>query len=304
VSTPTYSITNVAFIPEILEFDSFYDENIQEGLKKGIAIKFSSWNTYQFSVTPGTTFSVNIPERNRSVKGIFAVQVRSTADIEKDTGALFYSSYDPNSYALVATGTGNTLQEWQYRIGGKYFPASPVQCATTVGGNISNGASEAYIELAKAVNILGDYRLSVPMAADNWATVAGVFNYNSTDYIFLPEYDGAYLWSNPFQNGTCVLELTENALGLPADNVVYDPSSVAARSFYGTGSCTFCMAQNLESSSGLEISGLNAQEQSDIELLARWSKDQSSNTKTQMVVFTYYDALLILYSNNVIALVK
>lgn len=114
VSTPSYSLTNVAFIPEILEFDAIYDKNIQEGLKSGIAIKFASWNTYQFSVTTGTTFSVNVPERNRSLKGIFACQVRQTAEITKDSGAMFYSSY--NSDPTV----GNTLQEWQYRIGGKY----------------------------------------------------------------------------------------------------------------------------------------------------------------------------------------
>lgn len=116
-STPTYTFTNVAFIPEILEFDAIYDKNIQEGLKSGIAIKFASWNTYQFSVTTGTTFSVNIPERNRSIKGIFAVQVRQTADITKDTGAMFYSSF----VGAPSNTVGNTLQEFQYRIGGKYL---------------------------------------------------------------------------------------------------------------------------------------------------------------------------------------
>jgi len=162
------------------------------------------------------------------------------------------------------------------------------------------------VELAKALNILGDYRLSVPMAADNWAPVCGIIYYSGTPSYLLPEYDGAYLWSNRYSTGASDLEYTEFPLGLTTTlSGSWAQGAINSRAFYGTGSCTFCMAQNLESSSGLEISGLNAQEQSDIELMARWSKDQStSSDKTMMIVFTYYDALLILYSNNVISLVK
>lgn len=143
------------------------------------------------------------------------------------------------------------------------------------------------------------------MAADNWAVVAGRLTYNGAENYLLPEYDGAILHSNRWNKGASYLDYAEFPVGLPANPTTYSQGNIVARAYYGTGSCCFTMAQNLESSSGLEISGLNAQEQSDIELMARWSQSQSNGSdKTMMIVFTYYDALLILYSNNVISLVK
>jgi hypothetical protein len=68
------------------------------------------------------------------------------------------------------------------------------------------------------------------------------------------------------------------------------------------GSQCFAMAIDLETSNGLEISGLNAEEQSDISLLARYSANQSS----EMIydVFTYIDAMVVLKENNVLELIQ
>ena len=47
---PSYQVTNVNLIPEILEFDASYDESFLKGLQTGgVPIKFSTWNNYRFS---------------------------------------------------------------------------------------------------------------------------------------------------------------------------------------------------------------------------------------------------------------
>ena len=64
----------------------------------------------------------------------------------------------------------------------------------------------------------------------------------------------------------------------------------------------FCFATSLETSNGKEISGLNAEEQSDISLIINWST--SGIIPMQMEVFTYYDALMVLRENNVVELIQ
>lgn len=75
-------------------------------------------------------------------------------------------------------------------------------------------------------------------------------------------------------------------------------------SFSGTlGSACFAMAINLETSNGVEISGLNAEEQSDISLIANWSSNQVKDTPV-IEVYSYYDAMIILRENNVLELIQ
>lgn len=68
------------------------------------------------------------------------------------------------------------------------------------------------------------------------------------------------------------------------------------------GSCMFGMAIDLETSNGLEISGLNAEEQSDISLIARFSKAQNSGFIYD--VFSYIDSMIVLRENNVLELIQ
>lgn len=58
-----------------------------------------------------------VQERSRSVKSIFAVQRRSPPSYSYDSGALLF---DSSTYIGQATTTGNTLQNYQFRIGGRY----------------------------------------------------------------------------------------------------------------------------------------------------------------------------------------
>ena len=64
------------------------------------------------------------------------------------------------------------------------------------------------------------------------------------------------------------------------------------------GSSCFAMAIDLETSNGGEISGLNAEEQSDISLIARWNLPQASGFVFD--VYTYIDSMIVLRENNVV----
>jgi hypothetical protein len=111
---PTYQLRNVALLPEILEFDSSYDQSILEGLKSGIPIKFATWDTFRYAVASATQSTFQIPERARSVKSIYALQVRSPTSFTTDSGASFFTSYSGVDF-------DSSLIEFQYRIGGRYF---------------------------------------------------------------------------------------------------------------------------------------------------------------------------------------
>lgn len=115
----TYQVTNVNLIPEILEFDASYDEMFLKGLMNGgVPIKFATWNNYK-SVTGGaSSVNIQIQERGRSVKSIYALQRRDPTTFNTDSGATFFCS---GSVAGGTLGNGGfvTLQEYQYRIGGR-----------------------------------------------------------------------------------------------------------------------------------------------------------------------------------------
>ena len=288
VADPTYQILNVNLIPEILEFDASYDESFIKGLMDGgVPIKFSTWNNYKFSTGGATNVNLQIQERSRSVKAIFAMQRRDPATITTDSGASFFTT------DLTKTnGQATTFNEYQFRIGGRYYPAAPVQCSTDVGGQTSNGGAEAWVELSKALNILGDYRLNASVNTVRWAvgpgwaragTVLTLGNSATT----LNEFDYKY-------------DLAQyGAGGLPSmSEIMKSGVNGRANSFAGfMGSSCFAMAIDLETSQGTEISGLNAEEQSDISLIARYSAAQASGFIFD--VFTYIDSMIVLRENNV-----
>jgi hypothetical protein len=111
---PTYLVSSVNLIPEILEFDASYDESFLRGLQTtGVPIKFSTWNNYRFSNGVGSTANLQIQERSRSVKAIFCMQRREAPLIDRDSGATFF-----NTDNQTLDGA-STLQDYQYRIGGR-----------------------------------------------------------------------------------------------------------------------------------------------------------------------------------------
>jgi len=150
--------------------------------KNGVPIQYSSFHTFTGSTASSSQLYFNIQEKSRSVKSVFAVQQRATKNFRFDSGAMLFST---------GPSAGNTLQEFQFRIGNRYFPAAPVQTAAS-GSSQSNGAVEAYVELAKALNILGDDRLSTNVNIGSWGV--GTFTIDTLPGAYLDEYD--YTTSN------------------------------------------------------------------------------------------------------------
>jgi hypothetical protein len=86
--------------------------------------------------------------------------------------------------------------------------------------------------------------------------------------------------------------------------IIYDPVSWIGGDF---GSACFASAISLETSNGIEISGLNAEEQSDISFLCTWKNPQVSgaaDTPSSLECYVYYDAMIILEENNIVKLIQ
>jgi hypothetical protein len=296
VGAPTYRVKNVNLIPEILEFDASYDAMFLKGLQEGgVPIKFSSWHTYVFSTGGSSNLNLQIQERSRSVKAIFAVQRRGPIDVRTDSGAMLFCSNNADD-GSVGARAANTLQSYQFRIGGRYFPASPVQCSIDSGSDISNGGCEAFVELQKALNIMGDYRLSTSVNSTRWALSPA--SIEATYGSGTGEFKTTYAETD-FSSAL----LSFNAKGQPLIDNVTLPLENDGNSFAGPlGSSAFAMAIDLETSNGVEISGLNAEEQSDISLIATYKGPQ--NSKFTIEVYTYFDSMIILRENNVLELIQ
>ena len=272
---PTYAVANVNLIPEILQFDASYDAMFLQGLRDGgVPLKFSSWHTFIFSSQMSSSLQLQVQERSRSVKALFAVQREPVPSVQLDMHATQFDTANGSS----------TLQTYQYRIGGRYFPAAPVQCSASIGSAASNGGAEAYVELAKALNIVGDYRLSNSVNAIRWAVGAGPRR-------LVNDYSAQF---GSWNSGATL-------------NIV-DTVELQTNSFCGVvGSVNFGAAVSLETSNGVEISGLNAEEQSDISFLVTWSSPQTDGgdaRPTSIEVYSYYDAMLVLRENNVLELIQ
>jgi hypothetical protein len=276
-------------IPEILEFDASYDAMFLRGLREGgVPIKFSTWHTYIFSTNAASNLNLAIQERSRSVKALFAIQRRAPTSQYTDSHAGIFDSSNP-------VGGGNTLQTYQYRIGGRYFPAAPVQTSLTIGGSISNGGCEAYTELSKALNILGDYRLAPNVNLLTWALQP--FNIPYSNGTILMSYWNEFDYSNSLLrflgNGSANFQdITFGGINTTQSNA---ESGTLASSCYTSAIC-------LETSNGMEISGLNAEEQSDISFLCNWSSPQQAAFVVE--VYTFIDAMIILRENNVLELIQ
>lgn len=167
---------------------------------------------------------------------MFVVQKRSQPVLTADNGATFF---DTNPTGL------SSLQQYQFRIGGRYFPGQPVQCCSQVGSGVNNGGAEAWLELCKALKIVGDYRLSTPANITRWAIQA-----NPVGTLSEYDYNRTILYTS--RTTGCPVYMAASA-GFPA-TVINGTSGT-------TGSSCFAMAINLETSNGIDISGLNAEEQ-------------------------------------------
>ncbi len=260
---PSYSLSNIVLLPEIVHFDPAYDEMFLRGLRQGgVPLKMSSWHGFSFSTGGASNLNLQIQERSRSVKALFTVQRRTPSTFTTDSGALLSAS-------------AGVMQSYQYRIGGRYFPAAPTLLTQTPSGSISNGGAEAWVELEKALNIMGDYKLSQAVNTLRWCnsytSAATESDFNQAVYAF-------------------------SSTGVPST------AGVAAPYASNIGANAFAAAISLESSNGVDISGLNAEEQSDISFLASYSAAQVAGYT--LTVFTFFDLMLVLRENNVMELIQ
>lgn len=160
---------------------------------------------------------------------------------------------------------------------------------------MNNGGAEAYVELSKALNIVGDYRLKTSVNTNRWAippTAGSAITVGGT---------GATTLTSSWPDTDYMSTITSFAArGNPVyTQVEIGGSATAGNAYCGNmGSCAFAMSTDLETSNGVEISGLNAEEQSDISLLANWYAPQS--TTNIFEIYSYYDAMVILRENNVL----
>lgn len=279
---PNYCVGNVNLIPEILEFDDTYDSAFLDGLEAGgVPIKFSTWNYFPYTTQGAGQVNYQVNERSRSVKGLFVVQRRGTDNFAVDNGACFFDTQDNGGTPM--TTKGSTMQEFQFRIGGIYYPGVPVQTATNNGSSFTNGGCEAYVELTKFLNIVGDYRLQTNASVKNWAVPSAITVASNC----FPEFD--------YTNSIC----GTTAYGIPILQAIESNTCVLS----GTQpSCCFAACTNFETSNGMEISGLNAEEQSDISVNIKWSGSQTLGFWVE--VFTYVDRMWVLRPNNYMDLIR
>jgi hypothetical protein len=178
----------------------------------------------------------------------------------------------------------------------RYFPASPVQLSTTVGSSVTNGGAEAYVELEKALNIVGDYRLSTGCNVLRWAT-------GTASAAIQPGGAATSTAYNELDFCASLVQHYIQGTGVAPTYAKITQATATGNAFSGTvGSACYASAVSLETSNGLEISGLNAEEQSDISFIANWSATQASGFV--MEVYSYYDAMIVLRENNVVELIQ
>jgi hypothetical protein len=170
-----FELSSVNFITEMLEFDSTFDAGVALGLDKdGIPIKFNSWDTFITGVS-SNVISHQVPSRARSIKYILSVIKDispSCQNLYVDSGRWWHAIGETYEFAGSSTLEQRTpfltnlsmmpLSDYQWRIGGRYYPAQPVNCDA--------GGAEALVELQKVTDYLGDYQKSLNITQSSWSS--------------------------------------------------------------------------------------------------------------------------------------
>lgn len=203
----SYQLSNINFIAELLEFDSAYDNGFYSAIKSGgVPIKFDTFHYHSFSMS-GTYNVYQIHERARSVKSAFAVMRDSTGVTTlADSDKFFFALQETWSSGALSNGGRGQVQQYQWRIGGRYYPAQPVRTIY--------GSSEALIELQKALDMLGDYTRQGMITPRRWSSQNGGIG-------------AAFIMAAPFENtdvfpdtiaGVNAEEQSDIALTIVSDN--------------------------------------------------------------------------------------
>lgn len=177
-------VDNVNFIAEMLEFDSTYDTAFYAGLVQGgVPLKFASWHYHSTNINSSQT-SAQIHERSRSVKSGFAVIRQNDLSLAGDANVFFNSlssqvgdGANGSTAGVFTADSGAILKEYQWRVGGRYYPSQPVR--------LDAGGAEALVEAMKTIDGLGDYRMANSLTAASWCGTGG----EATDLIITSEFE-------------------------------------------------------------------------------------------------------------------
>lgn len=292
VVAPSYIISDVSYVMDISTFSDAYDQAFMEAMyDKGVPIHFRTWHSFIFGINAQSA-SYPIQERAKSIVSAFACILSNDLNSENDLAYRF------DSFAM----TRLSMMSYIWRVGGKYYPAQDV---------ITSGAGvEAYMELQKALNLVGDYETgstilpqlygsfnSVDDTNDIGNTVAG-FNISTTTLIAGTNY---YLAGNS-ANELSYWGGIDHPLG---KHYPICPLPVQGRLTSGWASA-FMLGCKFETSNGLEINGLNGEEQNEILLKLTFQSTPGStykgitNNGNTLFVFSYFDAVVVIRPNNVV----
>ena len=190
----SYTIEQPVYIAELMEFDSLYDTAFYAGMQQmGVPIKFTSWHHQSRSVPGDGTQHLPLSESARSMKAAFAVLTDTTAYPHAEFLTFYHNVGAIRSTTATAVGklseaTVNPVQEFQWRIGGRYAPAQPVDC--------TSGGSEAFLELSKAINSLGDYTFSQRIQPKEWSCEVSANPGRGQKFIMAQEFENTDVFPN------------------------------------------------------------------------------------------------------------
>lgn len=235
----SFQLTRVNYLAELLEFDSTYDTAFYMSLKDksgpdgsmvkgGVPLKIDTWHYHSFNLT-GKDNVIQVHERARSVKSVWAVIRDQTASLKYDNCRSYFdvgqyytndaaddAFEDPitgsgaanaSGFPALAFGTAAPVTEYQWRIGGRYYPAQPVTC--------DKGGAEAYVELLKTVDGLGDYHFANGMSPRDWTTY--IDKAGGSKFIMCAELEHADVFPDTV-SGINSEEMSDLTLILKTDN--------------------------------------------------------------------------------------
>lgn len=257
-------------VAELLEFDSEFDAAVYDILGTGLPIYFQSWHMTTQYIATSLINQLNIQETARSVRYCLAVLLDDAMRTIKADAHTFYAG-------LQNTNPGDRT------------------AATTTQNNCLS--AEASLIESFQWRLGGTYYPSQPVPCYFGTTNPGntTVDANYTDPPVEAYSELMKVFGNNFgDDGTFFNDNYVNIFGEVRKNGTAG-TNVNARSFV--------IAGNFMSDRGDIISGINAEEQNDLQLILKFVGTASGTPKT-LKVATCFDNLIILGENNNLVLVN
>jgi hypothetical protein len=262
-AVPTAATVQVGLpelVAELLEFDSDFDKAIYSIMQKGLPIYFQSWHMTTQTVSPNLKVQLNIQESARSVRYAMAVLLDDNNRTLRRDAHHFVASLETGQVDAIANATGFT-------------------------NNINRCAIESY-----QWRLGGTYYPSQPVScyAGQTPNITGV-DANYADPPVEAYAELMKVFGNIFgDDGTHFGTQKVNVFGIPRDGTTSD---------LGFDARSFVMAGNFMSDRGDIISGINAEEQNDLQLILTFVGTSGGAAKTAKII-TCFDNLIILGESN------